>query len=496
MDLRIKLPDKNKSSKTPSLLRRVSLRKRLLFSFSTIIIVMVSINLLIVISFNNYSVQYNNIITNITRANSLNGVFQRDIDYEMYFIVSGTKKFKEANQYNIINNFEKTIHKIIDSTNDSARLLDLDIILRTLGSMNKYVDEIGVQIADKKPVEEQMITLDQVRSISSLINREIQDYIMYEVNTCGEINSQLQKSIKNWLLFNVITLGCLIIVSFIVAWYISGSVSNPIKNLRKMTKIVSTGNFDERIMDVNSDEIADLGHSFNIMTIKIKELMDERMEKQKKLKNAEFKVLQAQINPHFLYNTLDTIVWMAETGHNDKVIHLVRELSNFFRKSISKGRDVITVQEEFEHVSSYLSILKVRYRDTMDYSIQVMDSIEKFNIPKFTLQPLVENALYHGIKNKRGNGKIIVRGSRINEQEMLFEVVDNGIGMDEEKLRTVKRSLDLDHGENSDAGSFGMSNVHQRIQLYYGNKYGLQINSTINEGTQVSVTIPLETIKL
>jgi two-component system sensor histidine kinase YesM len=455
---------------------------------------MVSINLLIVINFNNYSVQYNNIITNITRANSVNGVFQKDIDYEMYFIVSGTKKFKEADQYQIISKFENTIHQIIDSTQDPARLLDLDIILRTLGSLNKYVDEIGVQIATKKTVEEQMKTLDQVRSISSLINREIQDYIMYEVNTCGEINAQLQKSIKNWLLFNVITLGCLIIVSFIVAWYISGSVSNPVKNLRKMTKIVSTGNFDERIVDVNSDEIADLGYSFNIMTVKIKELMDERIEKQKKLKNAEFKVLQAQINPHFLYNTLDTIVWMAEAGHNDKVILLVRELSNFFRKSISKGRDIITVQEEVGHVSSYLSILKVRYRDTLDYSIQVMDSILGFNIPKFTLQPLVENALYHGIKNKRGNGKIIVSGSRINEQEMMFEVIDNGIGMDDEKLRAVIRALDMDHEENSDINSFGMSNVHQRIRLYYGNNYGLKIKSTINVGTEVSVTVPIEII--
>ncbi|MDF2987859.1 MAG: histidine kinase internal region [Eubacterium sp.] len=493
MKLRNKMT-KNKSNQTPSLLRRVSLRKRLLFSFSTIIIVMVSINLLIVINFNNYSVQYNNIITNITRANSVNGVFQKDIDYEMYFIVSGTKKFKEADQYQIISKFENTIHQIIDSTQDPARLLDLDIILRTLGSLNKYVDEIGVQIATKKTVEEQMKTLDQVRSISSLINREIQDYIMYEVNTCGEINAQLQKSIKNWLLFNVITLGCLIIVSFIVAWYISGSVSNPVKNLRKMTKIVSTGNFDERIVDVNSDEIADLGYSFNIMTVKIKELMDERIEKQKKLKNAEFKVLQAQINPHFLYNTLDTIVWMAEAGHNDKVILLVRELSNFFRKSISKGRDIITVQEEVGHVSSYLSILKVRYRDTLDYSIQVMDSILGFNIPKFTLQPLVENALYHGIKNKRGNGKIIVSGSRINEQEMMFEVIDNGIGMDDEKLRAVIRALDMDHEENSDINSFGMSNVHQRIRLYYGNNYGLKIKSTINVGTEVSVTVPIEII--
>lgn len=494
MKLRLKKPDKNKSNQTPSLLRRVSLRKRLLFSFSTIIIVMVSINILILINFNNYSIQYNNIITNITRANSLNGVFQRDIDYEMYFIVSGTKKFKDANQYKIIDNFEITIHQIIDSTNDPARLLDLDIILRTLGSMNKYVDEIGVQIAAKKTVEVQMATLDQVRSISSLINREIQDYIMYEVNTCGEINSQLQKSIQNWLLFNVITLGCLIIVSFVVAWYISGSVSNPVKNLRRMTKIVSTGNFDERIVDVNSDEIAELGCSFNIMTVKIKELLEERIEKQKKLKNAEFKVLQAQINPHFLYNTLDTIIWMAETGHNDKVILLVRELSNFFRKSISKGRDVITVREEVEHVSSYLSILKVRYRDTLDYSVEVMDSIAEFNIPKFTLQPLVENALYHGIKNIRGNGNIIVRGSRINEQEMLFEVLDNGIGMDVDKLEAVIKSLDIEHRENSDSSSFGISNVHQRIQLYYGNNYGLKIKSKVKKGTEVYITIPIAAI--
>jgi two-component system, sensor histidine kinase YesM len=484
-----KLPKKKKA---PSLLRRVSLRKRLLFSYSAIILVMVSINVLIIFNFSKYSEQYNNIITNITRANSVNGVFQKDIDYEMYFIVSGTKKFSDGQQYQIISKFENTIYKIINSTADSARLLDLDIILRTDASLKKYVNEIGIQIEIKEPVEKQMETLDQVRSISSLINKEIQDYIMYEVTTCGEINTQLQESIRKWLLFNAITLGGLIIISFILAWYISGSVSNPIRNLRKMTKIVATGNFEERIIDVNSDEIAELGSSFNIMTIRIKELLDERIKEQKKLKNAEFKVLQAQINPHFLYNTLDTIVWMAETGHNDKVILLVRELSNFFRRSISKGRDVITVEEEVGHVSSYLSILKVRYRDTLDYIIDVDNSLFGYSIPKFTLQPLVENALYHGIKNKRDTGKIVIKGRQTNEGEMLFEILDNGIGMDEERLKVVITSLDIDHEESSDVTSFGMSNVHQRIRLYYGNKFGLKINSIINQGTSVLVSIPIK----
>ena len=197
----------------------------------------------------------------------------------------------------------------------------------------------------------------------------------------------------------------------------------------------------------NVDEIAELGMSFNIMIGKIRDLLDSKLKEHEELKKAELRALQAQINPHFLYNTLDTIIWMAEANRTAEVIEIVRALSSFFRLSLSKGRDWITIGEELERTRSYLTIQKIRYRDILDYKIEADEAVLDNTVLKLSLQPLVENALYHGIKNKRRGGTITVRAQQQGADEILLQVEDDGIGLTPEKLAQVQAGLDDDSGE-------------------------------------------------
>ncbi|HEU5101143.1 MAG TPA: sensor histidine kinase, partial [Roseiflexaceae bacterium] len=224
-----------------------------------------------------------------------------------------------------------------------------------------------------------------------------------------------------------------------------------------------------------------------------KELLDAKIEEHENLKKAELRALQAQINPHFLYNTLDTIIWMAEARRVDQVVELVRVLSRFFRITLSKGKDWITVREEIEHVESYLAIQKMRYRDILDYQIDVPDDLRDGQMLKLTLQPLVENALYHGIKNKRKGGAIVVRSRQLDGNLLEIQVEDNGIGMTQEQLAQIRALLDAESGGAVVAESgYGINNVNQRIKLYFGQEYGLAIESEYLRGTRVSLVIPLQ----
>jgi two-component system, sensor histidine kinase YesM len=276
----------------------------------------------------------------------------------------------------------------------------------------------------------------------------------------------------------------------LAAWGLSRSIYTPIKKLHDVTTTITKNDLQALMTSDNVDEITELGMSFNIMIGKIRELLDSKIKEQENLKKAELRALQAQINPHFLYNTLDTIIWMSEAKKNDQVIEIVSALSSFFRISLSKGKDWITIGEEIERTKSYLTIQKMRYRDIMDYEIQVDEAVSDYTILKLILQPLVENALYHGIKNKRQGGTIIVRAKPKNENQIQLEVEDNGIGFTPEKLAQLQVELEDDSGDIKLESGFGIGNVNKRIRLYYGKQYGLSVKSEYYTGTCVTLVIP------
>ncbi len=241
-------------------------------------------------------------------------------------------------------------------------------------------------------------------------------------------------------------------------------------------------------------EIDELSENFNDKIIRIKELIENIKTEQKNKKNTELWLLQSQINPHFLYNTLDTVVWMAEAGDSKKVVDMITALSSFLRIGLNNGKRFIRIREEIRHIESYLKIQKFRYEDILEYSIDIEDNLYDKRILKLLLQPIVENALYHGIKYKRSGGKISVKGYR-EKEKIILQVIDNGIGMDSTKLESLRyiiKNKPADDIVKSSGESFGLYNVAERIRLYYGNEYGLNIDSTENIGTTVSIILPVE----
>ena len=241
-------------------------------------------------------------------------------------------------------------------------------------------------------------------------------------------------------------------------------------------------------LHVEAIVMATLAESFNSMVKEIETLIDDIHREQENAKDAELRLLQEQINPHFLYNTLDAIIWMTESGENKKAIQIIQELSSFFRISLSKGQSEITIRNEKEHVRSYLEIQHYRYQDILEYEIDFDENILDYHIQKLTLQPIVENALYHGIKNKRGLGKISVTGT-MDGEDIIFTVEDNGIGMKPEELDELR---DLIAGKvvKDDQSGFGMANVEKRLEMLYGSGYGMTVESEYNTGTKVTVRVP------
>jgi len=290
----------------------------------------------------------------------------------------------------------------------------------------------------------------------------------------------------------VLTVGSILIFTIGLYIFITSRLILPLRLLKRKMKQASQGDLEVKFENKGTDEISELGENFNSMLIKIKDLLTKSVNEQKQLKKAELRTMQAQINPHFLYNSLETIIWMAEARKTGQVIEITKALSHFFRISLSKGKDVIPLEDEINHIRNYLTIQKMRYQDILDVTFHLNEDILEYEIIKLTLQPIVENAIYHGIKNKRGKGFVRIKGDFTPEGSISIDVIDNGIGMKEDKLEEIRSQLSQGVPFEKEQGGFGMVNVHQRIHLHYGEPFGLTINSWYGSGTRVSLIIPAE----
>jgi len=468
----------------------VSIRAKILVSLCIVILLMGTTNVVSMLQVLSYSRQYDAIITNITTANSISGSIKPDIDNEMWKIVSGNIKFSDGKQYEIIDNVNTKVRWMMDNTDSKRAKVKLDLILRTMQSLTYYVDQMGDKTSHNSTAAENEAVLENIRFASSVLEDVVQNYVLYEVQRTDGQYQVMRESFNRWQIFSIILIFSAVGFAVVAAWSLSKSIYTPIKKLHDVTTTITKNDLQALMTSDNVDEITELGMSFNIMIGKIKELLDSKIKEQENLKKAELRALQAQINPHFLYNTLDTIIWMAESKKTDQVVKIVSALSKFFRISLSKGMDWITIGEEVERIKSYLTIQKMRYRDILDFKIEVDETVAKNTILKLILQPLVENALYHGIKNKRQGGTITVRAKRKGEDEVLLEVEDDGIGFTAEKLAQLNAELNDDSDNIKLESGFGIDNVNKRIRLYYGKPYGLSVQSKYTTGTCVTLVIP------
>jgi two-component system sensor histidine kinase YesM len=239
-----------------------------------------------------------------------------------------------------------------------------------------------------------------------------------------------------------------------------------------------------------SQETEDLARNFNMMMEKLKDLLQKYMDEQNEKRKAELEALQNQINPHFLYNTLDSIIYLIDTNDNKSAHDMVAALAKFFRISISKGQTIIPVENEVEHARNYLIIQKMRYKEMFNFGIKVNPECYKYSVIKLILQPVVENSITHGIKNKTDPGFIEIKGE-IKDGFLVFSIFDNGFGMLPEKIQEIYDSF---KDPNSHQG-VGLKNVYQRLTICYGSRADVRISSELDEGTTVQLIIPLEGAK-
>lgn len=282
---------------------------------------------------------------------------------------------------------------------------------------------------------------------------------------------------------------CCLILAFIVSRIIAKDISRPIQELQDAMLQVEKGNMDVIVEGKsNAQEVVRLSQTFQTMVRRMKNLLEEIHQNQRKLRKTELKVLQAQINPHFLYNALDTIIWLGERGEYERVVLMTSALAKYFRLSLSKGYDIIPIMEEIEHVKNYLVIQKIRYDNKLNYQFDIDSEILGYLTVKIILQPLVENALYHGIKDRDEAGSIRIIGRKIGDVICLI-VEDNGVGMTKRQVENILKS----NISTSITGSgVAIKNVHERIQIYFGREYGLKYKSELGKGTKVYIYIPIK----
>ena len=307
----------------------------------------------------------------------------------------------------------------------------------------------------------------------------------WTVVDCTNVKELLSKSRQAQSVY-VLTAIILVIVALLFSRFMARSITLPIQKLRDSMKKVQEGDFSVSNVVVDSkNEIGSLTKSFDVMTHRIHELMEQNVHEQEEKRKSELKALQSQINPHFLYNTLDSIIWMAEGKKNEEVVLMTASLARLLRQSISNEDEVVPIANEVEYARGYLTIQKMRYKDKLEFQIEVDSSILYIPLIKLVLQPIIENAIYHGLKYKESKGLLIVKGF-MKDGNAVLQVIDDGVGMDEETLAHIYDK----HKVNYHSNGVGVYNVQKRLKLYYGEDYGITYTSELGKGTTATITIP------
>lgn len=445
----------------------------------------------------NYRDSYDSIVSNMTIANNYNLNFKEELDESIYKLAVGYVSFNNIQEekslkdpYDLIGELRTDFRELMTITTDRESLAWLQSLLRNIDTLEDRIDDVRINVEAGERYDENMELLDNnVYILTELIQDDIQYYIYYQTKSIEDLTDQLNEQISTFLVLCAWLIGAAVVLVMIIFSLVLKSITNPLERLCKVTERIAKGEFTVRAKIHTKDEIRILSDSVDNMAEKLRIMMNQIKDDERKVRDAELRLLQEQINPHFLYNTLELVIWLAASEENDQVIEVVDKLAIFFKTGLSKGVEWISVEKEIEHVESYLSIQQCRYSDLLSFEICMEPDICQYFMLKMLLQPIVENALYHGIKNRENGGKITIAGKEENGY-LLFEVADTGCGMEPAILEDLQQKIRENVLPYTDhENGFGIYNVNRRIRLYYGEDCGLTIWSERDSGTKVTIKL-------
>ena len=442
-----------------------------------------------------YAVRYQAMISRMDRAAELKPSVETVLAENLFSVAAGRSSFEGSRVEALVARVDATLDDLLAETSGDGHL-HLTVARRTMDTLQGYIGQVRDGMAAHVSIDEIEETVDEVRNVGRLVADMIDAFITQEISSAAASSRRWNRTV----LLSAAAGALLLRIGLLYTRYamrdLTRSIQDALSSLESTVRRITEGDLRGRVSDLGVEELQELAEHINQMAARLEALIAETRRNQEHLAKAELRTLQAQINPHFLYNTLDTIIWQAESGKSEEVVRLTRSLSDFFRISLSSGADWIPVRQELKHVSAYLSIQQTRYRDILHYEVEAPEDTDSIYMLKLLLQPLVENALYHGIKEKRGGGQIRIRLA-LEGALMKFAVLDTGKGIPPERLAELQQALGADAPSLQAAmepgySGFGLRNVDMRIRLYYHKKKGLTLRSG-PEGTEVSFVIPIRT---
>lgn len=396
-----------------------------------------------------------------------------------------------------LSNSERQSNLLVVSLNKSRLLNIIKTLLPSENSRIALLNEKGeVVVETGKVFEEHISDKDMTVKIDS-------DYSAWRLELV-QPKTELYKETDQLRLFTVAIIGLSILLAIIISWVVYSGIASPVLKLSRGMKRLSSGELNIHVDTKRKDEFGFLIQSFNKMAVVQKHLIEDHYEQQLRLTTTELKFLQSQINPHFLYNTLDSIYWTAKNYDADEISEMVMNLSKFFRLSLDKGRQVFTIEESITHLHYYIRIQQLRFMDNFTVDYQISDESKGVPLLKLLLQPLVENAIIHGMEGKSSGGSLVISSHIDRSQNVVISVHDNGPGIEEERLSYIQHELEMLGSRRMPASTrdeehvkdlFGLRNVLGRMKLYYGNEAQLTLHSVFGEGTTVTISIPLVSLQ-
>ena len=463
--------------------------RRSVWSVAALLVIPVVIGLVLMLV---YTQRYQGMIQRMDTAAELKPVVETDLARDLFSVAAGRTSFEGSGVEESVARVNSALEALLAET-DGSRAVQLTVARRTMDTVWQYAEEVRDGMAARRPISEIEAVVDEVWQVGELVGDKIDAFLAEEISDAARASRRMRTVLMAAACVECVLLLFALLWTHIETRWLTASIRGALRSLEGTVGRIAEGRFAERVTAVDVAELQMLREQVNLMAARLEGLIGQIRQKQEHLAKAELRTLQAQINPHFLYNTLDTIVWQAESGKAEDVISLTRSLSDFFRISLSSGADWIPVEQEIRHTAAYLSIQKIRYRDILDWQLDVQGDISEAWIPKLMLQPLVENALYHGIKARRGGGRIVIAVRREGDR-LAFSVADSGRGMTPEKLEAVRAMLRDGRAEepapDAEGSGFGLRNVDLRIRLYYRQEQGLSLRAD-EHGTEVSFNVPV-----